>query len=205
MFCRKCGKEMKPNEKFCPSCGAKVETEETVQAGSPIQNAPQSVAVDSNGTGVVKKKPKRKVVLIAAAVIVVVIVLICAVTGGSSSSPFGKYSEEDMVTTIAVQTVRDQMSVKHDQDVYDVEILDTDGKYNYIVSATTESKQGFETWWVLLLKFDVDSGKYESYIHYHGEKDYDGEVGGDRFTKDNIPKYYKSNAKFGWGKENHIE
>ena len=42
MFCRKCGKEMKPNEKFCPSCGAKVETEETVQAGSPIQNAPQS-------------------------------------------------------------------------------------------------------------------------------------------------------------------
>lgn len=155
--------------------------------------------------GVVKKKPKRKVVLIAAAVIVVVIVLICAVTGGSSSSPFGEYSEEDMVTTIAVQTVRDQMSVKHDQDVYDVEILDTDGKYNYIVSATTESKQGFETWWVLLLKFDVDSGKYESYIHYHGETDYDGEVGGDRFTKDNIPKYYKSNAKFGWGKENHIE
>lgn len=60
MFCRKCGKEMKPNEKFCPSCGAKVETEETVQAGSPIQNAPQSVAVDSNGTGVVKKKPKTK-------------------------------------------------------------------------------------------------------------------------------------------------
>ena len=43
MFCRKCGKEMKPNEKFCPSCGAKVETEETVQAGSSVTDAAPNI------------------------------------------------------------------------------------------------------------------------------------------------------------------
>ena len=48
MFCRKCGKEMKPNEKFCPSCGAKVETEETVQAGSPVTDAAPNIVGTSS-------------------------------------------------------------------------------------------------------------------------------------------------------------
>ena len=109
-----------------------------------------------------------------------------------------------MVKTLAISTVREQISIKHDQDVYDVEIMDTDGNCNYIVSATTESKQGFETWWILLLKFDTESGKYRTYIHYHGEDDWNREINGDRFTRDNIPEYYRTNEEFGWGEENHI-
>ena len=53
--CRKCGKEMKPNEKFCPSCGAKVETEETVQAGSSVTDAAPNIV----GTYLKKEVPGK--------------------------------------------------------------------------------------------------------------------------------------------------
>lgn len=194
MFCKNCGKELKDGATFCTECGTRVN--ETV---------PTEGNTMPNTTVVTKKMTKGKMVLIAVFAVLIIIVIACAVGSGDSSSPFGENSEEDVVKTITISTIRDQYSVSHDQDVYDIEILDTDGYYNYIVSATTESKQGFETWWFLLLKFDIDSGNYQTYIHWHGEDDFNGEIDGGRFTKNNIPDYYRTNDKFGWGEENHIE
>lgn len=194
MFCKNCGKEIKDGATFCTECGTKV-TETVSTEGNTTPNT----------TVVTKKITKGKMILIAVFAILIIIVIACAAGSGDSSSPFGEYSEEDVVKTLTISTIRDQYSISHDQDVYDIEILDTDGYYNYIVSATTESKQGFETWWFLLLKFDTDSGNYQSYIHWHGEDDFNGEIGGGRFTKNNIPDYYRTNDKFGWGEENHIE
>ncbi|MGN1481695.1 zinc-ribbon domain-containing protein [Porcipelethomonas sp.] len=204
MFCKNCGNELKKGAAFCHECGAKVELNETVQSNPIEANVSQLSMANSGGTTSVKKMSKGKIILVAVFAILIIIVLACAI-GGGDSSPFGEYSEEDVVKTLAISTVREQYSVSHDQDVYDVEILDTDGKCNYIVSATTEDKHGFETWWILLLKFDTDSGKYLKYIHYHGEDDWYGEIDGGRFTKDNIPEYYRTNDEFGWGEENHIE
>lgn len=194
MFCKNCGKEIKDGASFCTECGTRVN--ETV---------PTESNTTPNITVVTKKMTKGKMVLIAVFAVLIIIVIACAVGSGDSSSPFGEDSEEDVVKTLTISTIRDQYSVSHDQDVYDIEILDTDGYYNYIVSATTESKQGFETWWFLLLKFDTDSGNYQTYIHWHGEDDFNGEIDGGRFTKNNIPDYYRTNDKFGWGEENHIE
>lgn len=194
MFCKNCGKEMKDGTSFCAECGTKVN-----------EIVPTESNTTPNTTAVTKKMSKGKMVLIAVFAILIIIVIACAVGSGDSSSPFGEYSEEDVVKTLTISTIRDQYSISHDQDVYDIEILDTDGYYNYIVSATTESKQGFETWWFLLLKFDTDSGNYQTYIHWHGEDDFNGEIDGGRFTKNNIPDYYRTNDKFGWGEENHIE
>ena len=185
---------MKDGATFCTECGTRVN--ETV---------PTEGNTTPNTTVVTKKMTKGKMVLIAVFAVLIIIVIACAVGSGDSSSPFGENSEEDVVKTLTISTIRDQYSVSHDQDVYDIEILDTDGYYNYIVSATTESKQGFETWWFLLLKFDTDSGNYQTYIHWHGEDDFNGEIDGGRFTKNNIPDYYRTNDKFGWGEENHIE
>lgn len=203
MFCQKCGKEMQEGSAFCAECGAEVKSNPVAQEKAIDAGAFQSAMANSGGTVSVKKKSKGKFILIGVFAVLIIIVIACAM--GGDSSPFGEYSEEDVVKTLAVSTVHDQYSVSHDQDVYDVEILDTDGYYNYIVSATTESKQGFETWWILLLKFDIDSGKYKAYIHWHGEDDWDGEIDGGRFTRDNIPEYYRTKDEFGWGEENHIE
>ncbi len=181
-----------------------MELNETVQANPIETNVPQPAMANNSVATSTKKYSKGKIILIAVIAFLIIIVIACAI-GGGDSSPFGEYSEEDVVKTLAISTVRDQYSVLHDQDVYDVEILDTDGYYNYIVSATTESKQRFETWWILLLKFDIDSGKYQTYTHWHGEDDFNGEIDGGRFTRDNIPEYYKTSDKFGWGEENHIE
>ncbi|MBE6858422.1 MAG: zinc-ribbon domain-containing protein [Ruminococcus sp.] len=194
MFCKNCGKEMKDGATFCTECGTKV-----------METVSKEGNTTPNTTVVTKKMTKGKMVLIAVFAVLIIIVIACAVGSGDSSSPFGEDSEEDVVKTLTISTIRDQYSVSHDQDVYDIEILDTDGYYNYIVSATTESKQGFETWWFLLLKFDTDSGNYQTYIHWHGEDDFNGEIDGGRFTKNNIPDYYRTNDKFGWGEENHIE
>lgn len=194
MFCKNCGKEIKDGALFCAECGTKA-----------IEPPPTEISATPNATVATKKMSKGKIVLIAVFAVLIIIVIACAVGSGDSSSPFGEYSEEDVVKTLTISTIRDQYSISHDQDVYDIEILDTDGCYNYIVSATTESKQGFETWWFLLLKFDTDSGNYQTYIHWHGEDDFNGEIDGGRFTKNNIPDYYRTNDKFGWGEENHIE
>lgn len=204
MFCKNCGKEMKDGSAFCSECGTKNE-QGTTEVNTQIDaTAFQSAMSNSSGTAVaVKKKSKGKFILIGVFVFLFIIVIACAVSG--SDSPFGEYEEEDVVKTLTISTIRDQYSISHDQDVYDIEILDKDDYYNYIVSATTESKQGFETWWYVLLKFDIESGNYRTYIHWHGEDDFNGEIDGGRFTKNNIPDYYRTNEKFGWGKENKIE
>ena len=203
MFCKNCGKELKNGAAFCHECGAKVELNETVHTNPIKATVSQLAMANSGGTTAVKKMSKGKIILIAVFAFLFIIVIACAF--GGDDSPFGEYEEDDVVKTLAISNVRDQISVKHNQDVYDVEIIDSDGNCNYIVSATTEDNHGFETWWILLLKFDTNSGNYQSYIHYHGEEDWNGEIDGGRFTKDNIPEYYRTNDKFGWGEENHIE
>lgn len=123
----------------------------------------------------------------------------------ASTSSNNSYFKENVIKTLAISEIRDDISVTHDQDVYNVKVIDQDDKFNYIVSASTESKQGFETWWCVLVKIDTETGKMLSYRHYHGEDDWNKEIDGGRFTKDNIPEFYKTNEEFGWGEENHIE
>lgn len=209
MLCKNCNKEIENTSIYCPECGIKTELNETVQINQATTIQPKSAVINQIATITKKKTSKEMVILIAVIafwiVFGIIFVIACAVDNEDSSSPFGEYSEEEVVKTLTISTIRDQYSISHDQDVYDIEILDTDDHYNYIVSATTESKQGFETWWFLLLKFDTDSGNYQTYIHWHGEDDFNGEIDGGRFTKNNIPDYYRTNNKFGWGEENHIE
>ena len=214
MFCKNCGKEMKDGSAFCAECGTMTESSNVKQVSSemPVSNTNTSVISPE----MTKKKYPVKLLIgaIITAFVIIIIVIACAVgdddseTGVDNNTYFEDAvgdSEENVVKTLAIETVREQIGISHDEDVFDVEIIDSDGKFNYIVSASTEDNHGFETWWYILLKFDTETGKMQKYIHYHGEDDFNGELNGDRFTRDNIPEYYRTSDKFGWGEENHIK
>lgn len=210
MFCKKCGKEIPDGAKFCDGCGA-----QTNAANEEINASGFQAAMNNscNVTVATKKKVStKKVILIICGLLFLAFCIYAMTMDDESTSSNDSYfeenfsdSEENVIKALAISEIRDDISVTHDQDVYNVKIVDQDGKFNYIVSASTESKQGFETWWCVLIKIDTETEKLLRYIHYHGEDDWNKEIDGGRFTKDNIPEFYKTNEEFGWGEENHIE
>lgn len=70
-------------------------------------------------------------------------------------SNYGK-SEDEVIQTLTVQAVRENIISQSNPDVFDIEILEKDGHYNYIVSAKTKTS-GFDTMWRVLIKLDPES------------------------------------------------
>ena len=133
MFCRKCGKEMKPNEKFCPSCGAKVETEETVQAGSSVTDAAPNIV----GTLPEKKKYPVKTVVIAIVVVVFAVILVSVLSSGN-----GKAKDEDYIsaaeTIISKQLKAPSTAIYSDENIEAQDDYVTNTCYVLIESYDTE-------------------------------------------------------------------
>lgn len=84
MVCKNCNKEMGNNAAFCPECGAKAESIETVQANKADITTPQSVISNNDGTTAVKKLSKGKIALIAVFAVLIIIVIACAFGGDES-------------------------------------------------------------------------------------------------------------------------
>ncbi len=78
MFCKNCGKEIKEGSAFCPECGAKAESNASVQANQIDIGAFQSAMANSRGSVAVKKKSKGKFILIGVFAVLIIIVIACA-------------------------------------------------------------------------------------------------------------------------------
>ena len=155
MFCRKCGKEMKPNEKFCPSCGAKVETEETVQAGSSVTDAAPNIV----GTLPEKKKYPVKTVVIAIVVVVFAVILVSVLSSGN-----GKAKDEDYIS--AAETIISKQLTAPSTAIYSDENIEAQDDYGRtIVSLTVESQNSFggyvtNTCYVLIESYDTEEDTF---------------------------------------------
>lgn len=90
MKCKRCGKELKPGDKFCMNCGAKVEKAE-IPAGlkndQGLKNIKQNTAA--------KKKSKIPVI---AAVLAVIVLAAAAAAGGLLLLP--EYQRQKVVSEI---------------------------------------------------------------------------------------------------------
>ncbi len=86
MFCKNCGKEMQDGSAFCPECGTKAESNDTVQANPIGAGAFQTAIASSGGTVAVKKKSKAKWIVIGVFAVLIIIVIACAVGGDDSEN-----------------------------------------------------------------------------------------------------------------------
>lgn len=96
MFCGNCGTSLVGNENVCPSCGARIKTEQTPinsapadnnpQPNNPIFNDPGSLAPKNNNNG----SDTKKAIIIAIAVVVVIMAILGVVL--YQISPYGRYS-----------------------------------------------------------------------------------------------------------------
>ncbi|EWM54005.1 hypothetical protein [Ruminococcus flavefaciens] len=107
-------------------------------------------------------------------------------------------SEEEAVKNLATEAIKSRLT-KYETPVYNLNILEKDEYYNYIVGA--ETKNNLTVWWRVLIKIDTKSGLYNSYVLTSGMDDEDG----NRIAKDDCINEFKTRSKYGWGKENNIE
>lgn len=198
MICKNCGKEVKDGANFCPSCGAKTENQIAT-----------NIEVGSAAAETAKKKYPTKLVIGAIIAAIVIIIIAIAASGGdeggsskSKTADADSYfentvgdSEENVIKALAMSRIQEYPGVKHDEDVFDVEILAKDGYFNYIVGANTEYSSGMDKWWRVLIKLDTDTGKMKYYVKTTGE----------HIAKDEWINKFQTESEYGWGEENHIE
>ena len=87
MKCKRCGKELKPGDKFCMNCGAKVEIPAGLKNDQGLKNIKQNTAA--------KKKSKIPVI---AAVLAVIVLAAAAAAGGLLLLP--EYQRQKVVSEI---------------------------------------------------------------------------------------------------------
>lgn len=201
MICKNCGKEINDGAAFCSSCGAKSEV-----------TATDSDNLSANNVTNKKKYPTKLVIgAIIAAIVILVIGIVVSIgddetsdnlsstkTNSSANSFFEDTvgdSEENVIKSLAISAIQNQPGVQHDEDVYDVEILEKDGNFNYIVGANTDTKSGIDQWWRVLIKIDTKTGKMQTTVKTTGE----------HIAKDEWIEKFKTESEYGWGKENNIE
>ncbi|MCM1226851.1 MAG: zinc ribbon domain-containing protein [Clostridium sp.] len=87
MICKNCGKEMKNGDVFCRECGAKTESNNTVQSSkinlNNVMDVMKTSANKINLNGVVSfvKASKARSILIAVFAVLIIIVIACALGG----------------------------------------------------------------------------------------------------------------------------
>lgn len=168
MFCSKCGKKLENSTKYCPYCGNEV-TDTVKKATDTAVNLAQSatnalneatngqaqkyaekaketaqgfvgdvkqVAKDKDTSNFFTKNKYRNLKILA--VLLIAIILLSGVFGGESSN-----FREDIAKQIAVEEVKDNLSVPDTAKFSNIEIIDqfkTDGGDVYIVTMTFEAK-----------------------------------------------------------------
>ena len=207
MICKKCGKEIQDGVAFCSSCGAKID--------EVAVNAPNVVPA------LEKPKNKHKGLIIFCSIVGALLILVILINafdsesdsnnssnnGISSSSDTKQFfkdtfgdTEENVIKTLAVSEIQEYPGEKHDEDVFDVEILAKDGYYNYIVGANTEYSSGMDKWWRVLIKLDTETGKMTTYVKTNNYRPDE-----ERVARDDWENKFKTESEYGWGTVNHIK
>lgn len=91
MYCKKCGKQILEDSKFCESCGAKIEAEIILEGGSFTEPPKFSVPLNSSGKILESPAPfenKMNIFSLGYAIIPVVMIIIGLILGNSISGMF---------------------------------------------------------------------------------------------------------------------
>ena len=156
---------------------------EFTEDAHPIQaeNSEESTVTEENtsSSGFSLGNLSLKGIIAIAASIAVVFVIFSNIFGGKNNN--------DLAKEIAVYQIQ-QQTYAVDESVYDIKIVDKDGKGRYIVTATTKPG-AFETWWAVYVEICDDNDHYRAVANYHG----------DGITTDEWITTYKTNDNYNWG------
>ena len=143
MFCRKCGKKLNDDSKFCDGCGCKVNEPGNVQDVSNTQpineNQPLVQGVQPNG-GYQKKRKKGHssgcAVVVAIAIMIMIVVITPKIFKGNvNTNPLAEAFNADKEQATNIEATLEQCGIEQLKEISRDELLDHDGLKGYRAKA----------------------------------------------------------------------
>ena len=208
MQCKNCSAQFTDGSLFCPECGAaqdvpvsKVNPETAGASPELSQASPESPEQIPNSRKakifVLRQindylnfkslSPKSKFLHIALPVICLLL-LYSVFSGGL----FKNYkNDSELAMGCAVMQIKKQTYSRYEPDVYDVELVDSDGCGRFIITASSGDNPTWPTRWAVIVQLNSDNETYGAVANYHG--------GG--ISQSDWVEAYKTEAEYDWGVE----